>query len=103
MIIKELNHKPELKIKDCIVELSYEEVRDIANGFYMLTRMLEEDIKKFEVSATELAFFHERKKSFAILFDLVKHGQVQQFTIDNCASPIKATCPADCKGVVKDE
>lgn len=103
MVIKELNHKPELKIKDCIVELSYEEVRDIANGFYLLTRMLEEDIKKFEVSATELASFYERKKSFAILFDLVKHGQVEQFTIDNCASPVKATCPADCKGVVNQD
>lgn len=98
MIIKELNHKPELKIKDCIVELSYEEVRDIANGFYMLVGMLEDDLKKYQVSATELASFIERKKSFAILFDLVKHGQVQQFTIDNCASPIKAVCPADCKG-----
>lgn len=103
MVIKELNHKPELKIKDCIVELSYEEVRDIANGFYMLTRMLEDDIKKFEVSATELASFYERKKSFAVLFDLVKHGQVQQFTIDNCASPVMATCPADCKGAVEQD
>lgn len=103
MVIKELNHKPELKIKDCIVALSYEEVRDIANGFYLLTSMLEDDIKKFEVSATELASFYERKKSFAILFDLVKHGQVEQFTIDNCASPVMATCPADCKGAVKHE
>ena len=65
--------------------------------------MLEEDIKKFEVSATELASFYERKNSFAILFDLVKHGQVQQFTIDNCASPVMATCPSDCKGVVKQD
>ena len=103
MIIKELNHKPELNIKDCVVELSYEEVRDIANGFYILAGMSEDILKKYQVSATELASFYERKKSFAILFDLVKHGQVEQFTIDNCASPVMATCPADCKGAAKQD
>lgn len=99
MIIKELNHKPELKIKDCIVELSYEEVRDIANGMYWLTEYISNPDKVKEVfTATEKSNFEVVKNSFAVLFDLVKHGQIQQFTIDNCASPIKAVCPADCKG-----
>lgn len=38
MLIKEINHKPELKIKDAIISLSYEEIRDIANVFIYISR-----------------------------------------------------------------
>lgn len=95
MIIKELNHKPELGIKNVTVELTYDEVRDIANGFVYLCHQ-EEGWKPFH---TELECFKERKKSFDILFDLVKHGKVTDFTIDNNAN-IKGS--SDCKGVNND-
>lgn len=97
MIIKELNHKPEYKIKDCTVSLSYDEVRDIANGMYLLVEHIEHPDKVSTITATERANFETVKNSFAVLFDLVKHGQVQQFTINRCASPTKSTCPASCK------
>ena len=101
MIIKELNHKPEIKIKDCIVALSYDEVRDVANGFYQLCKMLENADGLTDCDKRELENYKKVKNSFAILFDLVKHGQVQQFTIDYCANPSTPTCPADCCGAVK--
>lgn len=96
MIIKELNHKPELKIQNATVELTYDEIRDIANGFFYLCHQEGEVYKPFD---SELSNFKQRKKSFDILFDLVKHGTVTDFTIDNNAN---IECPSDYKGVNND-
>jgi hypothetical protein len=96
MIIKELNHKPEYSIKNATVELTYDEIRDIANGFVFLCHQGE---KGFVPTDAEIKCFKERKKSFSILFDLVKHGTVTDFTIEHNAS---IECPSDCKGVNDD-
>lgn len=96
MTIKEINHKPELSIKNATVSLSYDEVRDIANAFVYLLHQGEKD---FKPSESELECFRKRKQDFNILFDIVKHGLVTQFTIDRYATPQESTCPADCKGV----
>ena len=45
MIINELNHKPDFKIKNATVTLNYEEIRDIANGLFYL---LEDDEHYFQ-------------------------------------------------------
>ena len=92
MIIKELNHKPELHIKNATVELTYDEVRDIANGFVYLCNLGDKD---FKPSIAEMECFKQRKKTFNILFDLVKHGNITDFTIDKYANKI---CSVGCEG-----
>lgn len=107
MIIKELNHKPELSIKDATVELSYDEIRDIANGFTYLvhSKQFNDNVKEldlwddFKPSSQEMEWFKERHKTFQILFDLVKNGTITDFTLEKFAPK---TCPADCKGNTKD-
>ena len=77
MKIIELNHKPEVKIKDAIVELDYDEIRDVVNGLY---RVIEKE------KVTQDKSMNKTYRKFIILFDLVKHGMVTQFTIDHCAT-----------------
>lgn len=60
-------------------------------------------VKDFKPSDGELESFRKRKQDFNILFDIVKHGLVTQFTIDRYATPQESTCPADCKGVAQND
>lgn len=84
MIITELNHKPELKIKDATVTLNYDEIRDIANGlFYLL------DDGAMKPSQSEKKSFEQTKRKFDMLFDLVKYGSVTDFTISHIATQKK--------------
>jgi hypothetical protein len=79
MIINELNHKPDLKIKNATVTLNYEEIRDIANGlFYLL-----EDDETFKPNQSEKDSFAQTKRKFDMLFDLVKYGGVTDFTLSH--------------------
>lgn len=85
MIINELNHKPDLSIKNATVTLSYDEIRDIANGlFYLL-----EDDNTFKPNQSEKDSFAETKQKFDVLFDLVKYGCVTDFTISHIAKKPK--------------
>ena len=82
MIITELNHKPDYNIKNATVTLNYEEIRDIANGlFYLL-----EDDEKFKPNQSEKDSFAKTKRKFDILFDLVKYGNVTDFTLSHIIS-----------------
>lgn len=79
MIINELNYKPDLKIKNATVTLNYEEIRDIANGlFYLL-----EDDETFKPNQSEKDSFTQTKRKFDMLFDLVKYGNVTDFTLSH--------------------
>ena len=85
MIINELNHKPDLKIKNATVMLNYEEIRDIANGlFYLL-----EDDETFKPNQSEKDSFAQTKRKFDMLFDLVKYGGVTDFTLSRISQKPK--------------
>lgn len=92
MLIKEINHKPELKIKDAIISLSYEEIRDIANVFIYISHR---DNKDFKPTDSEMKSFKQREQDFNILFDIVKNGSVAQTVIDRYAK-----CPDGCVGTL---
>lgn len=81
MTIREVNHKPDLHMKDATVALDYEEVRDIANAFYYLL-----DPDGCQPTDSEIASFKKTSNKFNILFDLVKNGCVTQDCIDRCAT-----------------
>lgn len=85
MIINELNHKPDLKIKNATVTLNYDEIRDIANGlFYLL-----EDDETFKPNQSEKDSFAQTKRKFDILFDLIKYGNVTDFTLSHIVPNLK--------------
>ena len=79
MIINELNHKPDLKIKNATVTLNYEEIRDIANGLFYLI----EDDETLKPTHSEKDSFEQTKRKFDMLFDLVKYGCVTDFTLSH--------------------
>lgn len=79
MIINELNHKPDLKIKNATVTLNYEEIRDIANGLFYLLK----DDEKFKPNQSEKDSFAQTKRKFDMLFDLIKYGCVTDFTLSH--------------------
>lgn len=72
MIIKEIIHKPEWKTKSAIVELGYDELRDIANACY-------EESKKND-NSKDVSFMKTYRNMF-FLFDLVKNGCIDGATI----------------------
>lgn len=72
MIIKEIIHKPEWKIQSAIVELGYDELRDIANACY--------EESKRDDNANRASFIQTYQNMF-FLFDLVKHGCIDSTTI----------------------
>ena len=90
MLIKELNSTR----KTMLVEVNYDELRDISNALYHLTEHIEEHDEYDNLSVKNTA------RDALIAFDIIKHGTVTQFTIDKYA---ERCCPSDCKGVVESD
>lgn len=67
-------------VKSVTVTLSYDEVRDIANGLYYLNKMAKCDkiAESLDVKPTEYDLIGAKT---AFLFDMVKHGMIQPETI----------------------
>lgn len=70
MHIEELTSKPNIKI--ATVVMTYEEVRDIANGLYHL-------ISGTECNKDDYKNIYAKSK---FLFDMVKHGMIQPETLN---------------------
>lgn len=68
MLIREINHYPEMKTKSATVELTYDELRDISNALY-------------ECSKTHDKYHQTRTKMF-ILFEIVKNGSLDCWAIE---------------------
>ena len=84
MIIKQLDTTT--PYKHVVVELDYNELRDLSNGlFYVSNNMFCDHSSDFEDVA----------KKASLLFDLVKHGTIMPETAEKF---VEKTCPADCKG-----
>ena len=74
MVIEELCSKA--NYKRMTVSLSYDEVRDIANGLYWLGESNSPEKEKYE----------EISKKCKFLFDMIKHGFIQPETISKFTS-----------------
>lgn len=75
MKIDELNSKPNQK--SITVTMSYDEVRDISNGlYYLVSDKNPDDRSKYQSIYTDCK----------ILFDMIKHGNVQPETIAHKSS-----------------
>lgn len=74
MIIKKLNCEDK-NSSYLTVQLSYDEVRDIANTCYYATQFIPENKVKAKSDATTAA------NMTSFLFDMVKHGNIQPETI----------------------
>lgn len=96
MTIKELIHQPEHKIKCATITITYEEARDCANAFFEVL-----EYHRDKLSPGTLSSYQETMKKFNILFDLIKHGQITDFTIEKYFTP-EMNCPVDCKGAQQD-
>lgn len=71
MTIHNITHNPKYGIKNATVTLSYEEIRDIANMLYQTT--------KDEKTRSEQHILH---RDFFLLFELVKNGCIDSFTVE---------------------
>ena len=76
MIIKKLNCENK-NDSYLTVQLSYDEVRDIANTCYYATKFIPADRTKIKANAVIAANMTK------FLFDMVKHGNIQLETIQN--------------------
>lgn len=76
MIIKKLNCENK-NDSYLTVQLSYDEVRDIANTCYYATRFIPADQTKVKANAIIAANMTK------FLFDMVKHGNIQPETIQD--------------------
>ena len=76
MIIKKLNCEDKNN-SYLTVQLSYDEVRDIANTCYYATQFIPENKVKTKSDAVTAANMTK------FLFDMVKHGNIQPETIQN--------------------
>lgn len=67
-------------LKSVTVTLSYDEVRDIANGLYYLNKMVKCDkiAESLDVKPSE---YNSIGAKASFLFDMVKHGMIQPETI----------------------
>ena len=64
------------------VTFNYEEVRDLANGLYHLTEQVDkEEYKKF----------NDMSAKTHLLFDLVKHGNIQETTVKKFSRLLKGS------------
>ncbi len=72
MTILELEHKTDQKIFSATVRLNYDEIRDLSHGMYHLC---EDERNKMNTS------YHETHKEIALLFDLVKNGHLDSWSI----------------------
>lgn len=73
MYIEELHSKSNMK--NVTVVLSYDEIRDITNGLFYATQSSEENKNKY----TDI---YCKSK---VIFDMVKHGNIQPETIEKLA------------------
>ena len=64
-------------LKSVTVTLTYEDVRDIANGLYYLNKMAKEK----GIPDVEPDQYKEIAAKTSFLFDMVKHGMIQKETI----------------------
>jgi hypothetical protein len=72
MTIHNITHNPQYHIKKATITLSYEEIRDIANMLYEAT--------KNENTCSEQ---HILNRDFFLLFELVKNGCIDSFTVEH--------------------
>lgn len=72
MTILELIHDNKYKQYNAVVRLSYDEIRDLSHGMYHLC---EDEKNKMRTS------YHEIHKEIALLFDLVKNGHLDSWSI----------------------
>jgi hypothetical protein len=72
MTIHSITHNPEYGIKKATVTLQYEEIRDIANMLYEHTQD--------EQTRPEKHILH---RDFFLLFELVKNGCIDGFTVEH--------------------
>lgn len=72
MTIHNITHNPQYHIKKATITLSYEEIRDIANLLY--------EASKDENTHSEQ---HILNRDFFLLFELVKNGCIDSFTIEH--------------------
>lgn len=72
MTIHNITHNPQYHIKKATITLSYEEIRDIANLLY--------EASKDENTHSEQ---HILNRDFFLLFELVKNGCIDSFTVEH--------------------
>jgi hypothetical protein len=72
MTILELTHDNKYKQYNAVVKLSYDEIRDLSHGMYQLCK---DERNKLNVS------YHETHKEIALLFDLVKNGHLDSWSV----------------------
>lgn len=60
------------------VTMNYEEVRDIANGLYWLSRLSSKNTNDMDVKPEH---YTDVTNKMAFLFDMIKHGMIQSNTI----------------------
>lgn len=72
MTILELEHDNKYKQYSAVVKLSYDEIRDLSHSMYQLCK---DERNKMNVS------YHETHKEIALLFDLVKNGHLDSWSI----------------------
>lgn len=95
MTIKELNANTKgVQIKKMLIEVDYNEMRDISNALYHLCEHEKESSDYDNLTIKNTA------RDALIAFDIIKHGTVTQFTIDKYS---ERCCPSDCKGVVESD
>ena len=73
MTILELKHDDNYKQYSATVRLSYDELRDLSHGMYHLYK---DERNRLNVS------YHETHKEIALVFDLVKNGHLDNWSID---------------------
>lgn len=86
MIIKQLDTTT--SYKHVVVELDYNELRDLSNGLFYVSNNM------FCDTPSEYKDVYKKSK---LLFDLVKHGTIMPETAEKF---VEKTCPADCKGAL---
>jgi hypothetical protein len=72
MTIHNITHNPQYHVKKATITLSYEEIRDIANLLY--------EASKDENTHSEQ---HILNRDFFLLFELVKNGCIDSFTVEH--------------------
>lgn len=72
MTIHEINHKPNIAVKNATVTLHYEEIRDISNLLCEIDKI--RPLNKTEAKLHRDMFF---------LFEMVKNGCIDSFTVEH--------------------
>lgn len=91
MTLIELEHDSKYKQYSATVKLSYEEIASLYQGIYRLC--------KDEENKTKTAY-HETHKEIALLFELIKHGHLDGWSIsklNNLQQAITDSIPEEAK------